>query len=151
VPNLLLQKLPAPDFTATTKVKLATEWQTSGKKAGLLLMGKSYAYVAIAYHDGKYWVQQISCTNAHEGTLEKVIEEKPLNSNEVQLRMKITAPNAAYKFSYSENGINFISIGQEATAEKDLWISAKIGIFAISQPNVRMGGYADFDWFRITK
>jgi beta-xylosidase len=151
VPNLLLQKLPAPDFMATTKVKLATEWQTSGKKAGFLLMGKSYAYVGIAYHDGKYWVQQISCTNAHEGTLEKVIEEKPLNSNEVQLRMKITAPNAACKFSYSENGIDFISIGQEAIAEKDLWISAKIGIFAISQPNVRMGGYADFDWFRITK
>lgn len=32
VPNLLLQKLPAPNFTATTKVKLTTEWQTPGKK-----------------------------------------------------------------------------------------------------------------------
>lgn len=151
VPNLLLQKLPAPNFTATTKVKLTTEWQTSGKKAGLLLMGKSYAYVAISYHDEKYWVQQISCTNANEGTPEKVIEEKPLISNEVQLRMKITAPDASCQFSYSENGINFTEIGEEAKAEKDLWISAKIGLFAISQPKVRMGGYADFDWFRITK
>jgi beta-xylosidase len=151
VPNLLLQKLPAPNFTATTKVKLTTEWQTPEKKAGLLLMGKSYAYAAIAFHDEKYWVQQISCINANEGTAEKIIEEKVLSSNEVQLRMKITAPNAACQFSYSENGIDFIKIGEVAKAEKDLWISAKIGIFAISQPKVRMGGYADFDWFRITK
>lgn len=151
VPNLLLQKLPAPNFTATTKVKLTTEWQTPGKKAGLLLMGKSYTYLAIAFHDEKYWVQQISCTNANEGTAEKLIEEKVLSSNVVELRMKITAPNAACQFSYSENGIDFTKIGEEAKAEKDLWISAKIGIFAISQPKVRMGGYADFDWFRITK
>ncbi|MEO8238096.1 MAG: glycoside hydrolase 43 family protein [Flavobacterium sp.] len=151
VPNLLLQKLPAPNFTATAKVKLTTEWQTPGKKAGLLLMGKSYAYVAIAFHDEKYWVQQISCINANEGTAEKVIEEKVLSSNEVQLRMKITAPNAACQFSYSENGIDFTKIGEVAKAEKDLWISAKIGVFALSQPKVRMGGYADFDWFRITK
>ena len=151
VPNLLLQKLPAPNFTATTKVKLTTEWQTSGKKAGLLLMGKTYAYVAIAFHDNQYWVQQISCTNANEGTAEKIIAEKALASNEVQLRMKIMAPNASCRFSYSENGTDFFEIGEETKAEKDLWISAKIGIFAISQPNVRMGGYADFDWFRIEK
>jgi len=151
VPNLLLQKLSAPNFTATTKVKLTTEWQTSGKKAGLLLMGKTYAYVAIAFHDNQYWVQQVSCINANEGTKEKVIAEKPLMFNEVQLRMKIMAPNASCQFSYSENGIDFFEIGEEAKAEKDLWISAKIGIFAISESNVRMGGYADFDWFRITK
>ncbi|WP_317040858.1 beta-xylosidase family glycoside hydrolase [Flavobacterium commune] len=151
VPNLLLQKLPAPNFTATTKVKLTTEWQTSDKKAGLLLMGKTYTYLAIAFHDSQYWVQQISCANANEGTAEKIIAEKALVSNEVQLSMKIMAPNASCRFSYSENGTDFFEIGEEAKAEKDLWISAKIGIFAISEPNVRMGGYADFDWFRITK
>jgi len=149
VPNLLLQKLPAPNFTATTKVKLTTEWQTTGKKAGLILMGQSYTYVAIAFHDDKYWVQQIICSNAINGASEEIIEEKPLSSNEVQLRMKITAPNAMCTFSYNENGNDFTAIGKEAKAEKDLWISAKIGIFAISQPKVRMGGYADFDWFRV--
>jgi hypothetical protein len=65
--------------------------------------------------------------------------------------MKITTPDANCQFSYSENGIDFVRIGKPSKAEKDLWISAKIGIFAISQPNVRMGGYADFEWFRIEK
>lgn len=151
VPNLLLQKLPAPNFTATTKVKLTTEWNTAGKKAGLLLMGQSYSYVAIAFHDDKYWVQQVIAENAVNGEQEKVIAEKSLLSNEVQLRMKITAPEAHCQFSYSENGIDFIEIGKPAKAQKDLWIAAKIGIFATSLNNVRMGGYADFDWFRITK
>ncbi|WP_163407186.1 glycoside hydrolase family 43 protein [Flavobacterium ajazii] len=151
VPNLLLQKLPAPNFTATTKVKLTTEWNTAGKKAGLLLMGQSYSYVAIAFHDDRYWVQQVIAENAVNGEQEKIIEEKPLLSNEVQLRMKVTAPDAHCQFSYSENGIDFIEIGKPAKAQKDLWIAAKIGIFATSLNNVRMGGYADFDWFRITK
>ena len=149
VPNLLLQKLPAPNFTATTKVKLTTEWEANGKKAGLILMGQSYTYLAIAFHDNKYWVQQIICENSNLGATEKLITEIPLKSNEVQLRMKITAPEATAQFSFSEDGVNFTNIGQPAKATKDLWISAKIGIFAISQPNVRMGGYADFDWFRI--
>lgn len=149
VPNLLLQKLPAPNFTATTKVKLTTEWETNGKKAGLLLMGQSYTYVAIAFHDNKYWVQQVVCANAINGVAETIIEEKLLKTNEVQLRMKITAPDAACEFSYSENGNDFKPIGIAAKATKDLWISAKIGIFAISDPKVRMGGYADFDWFKV--
>lgn len=151
VPNLLLQKLPAPNFTATTKVKLTTEWNTSGKKAGLLLMGQSYAYVAIIFHDDQYWVQQVIAENAISGEAEKVVAEKPLVSNEIQLRMTVTAPDANCQFSYSDNGTDFIEIGRPVKAQKDLWIAAKIGIFATSENNVRMGGYADFDWFRIKK
>jgi beta-xylosidase len=151
VPNLLLQKSPAPNFTATTKVKLTTEWNTSGKKAGLLLMGQSYAYVAIAFHDDQYWVQQVIAENAISGEAEKVVAEKPLVSNEIQLRMTITVPDANCQFSYSDNGTDFIEIGRPVKAQKDLWIAAKIGIFATSENNVRMGGYADFDWFRIKK
>lgn len=151
VPNLLLQKLPAPNFTASTKVSLTTEWDTPGKTAGLLMMGRSYAYVGIAYHDRKYWVQQIECINATDGNSEQIIEEVSLQSNNVFLKMQVVAPNGTCSFSYSENNKKFKTIGQAFNAEKDLWISAKIGVFAVSEHNVRMGGYADFDWFRIEK
>lgn len=151
VPNILLQKLPAPNFTTTTKVKLTTEWDTPGKTAGLIMMGQSYAYTGINYHDGKYWVQQITCNDAINGKPERVIAEKVLASNEVYLQMKVSAPNALCTFSYSENGIEFTPLGESFIAQKDLWISAKIGVFSVSEGNVRMGGYADFDWFRITK
>ncbi|MFI1743260.1 glycoside hydrolase family 43 protein [Thalassobellus sediminis] len=151
VPSLLLQKLPAPNFKATTKVTLNTEWNTPGKRAGLLMMGQSYAYVGIAYHDEKYWVQQVVCRDAINGIEEKVVSEKELKSNTVYLRMEVSAPDATCLFYYSEKGEKFNKIGTSFIAEKDLWISAKVGFFAISEKNVRMGGYADFDWYRVDK
>lgn len=151
VPNLLLQKLPAPNFKTTTKVTLTTEWNTPGKTAGLIMMGQSYAYIGIAYHDEKYWVQQVICNKAIEGLKEQVIAEKELKSNTVFLNMEVAAPNANCVFSYSEDGKTFKDIGTGFIAEKDLWISAKMGVFCVSEKDVRMGGYADFDWFKVDK
>ncbi|HEX9601735.1 MAG TPA: glycoside hydrolase, partial [Mariniflexile sp.] len=151
VPNLLLQKLPAPNFKTITKVTLTTEWDTPGKTVGLIMMGQSYAYIGIAYHDEKYWVQQIICNKAIEGRKEQVIDEKELKSNTVFLSMKVSAPNANCVFSYSEDGKTFKELGTGFIAEKDLWISAKMGVFCVSEKDVRMGGYADFDWFKVDK
>jgi beta-xylosidase len=151
MPNLLLQKLPAPDFTVTTKVALTTEWETTGKTAGLIMMGQSYGYVGIAFKDGKYWVQQVTCTDAIKGNPETITQQKQLPNNEVYLRMSVKAPDGTCTFSYSTDGKKYMPIGNSFKAQKDLWISAKMGIFCVSEQNVRMGGYADFDWFRVTK
>lgn len=150
-PNLLLQKLPAENFTTTTRVKLNIEWETNGKTAGLLMMGQSYAYSGISFEDGHFWVKQVICTDAINGKQEKVIEKKKLQKNEVFLRMQVKAPDASCYFSYSEDGIHFQPIGESFKAQKDLWISAKMGIFSVSESNVRMGSYADFDWFKVSK
>lgn len=148
-PNLLLQKLPAPNFSVSTKVKLGTEWDTMGKTAGLIMMGQSYAYVGITYKEGNYFVQQVTCTDAIDGNQEKIVEEFKLSSNEVYLKMDVNSPGATCHYSYSEDGENYKPIGEEFEAQKDLWISAKMGLFSISEPDVRMGSYADFDWFRV--
>jgi hypothetical protein len=47
--------------------------------------------------------------------------------------------------------VNFTTIGKEFVAKPDKWIGAKVGLFCVSKPDVRMGGYADFDWFRVDK
>lgn len=150
-PYLLLQKLPAENFTTTTKVKLNIEWETSGKTAGLLMMGKSYAYVGISFEEGSFWVKQVVCNDAISGAKEKVVEKKKLEKNEVFLRMEVKSPDAICHYSYSEDGIHFLPIGESFKAQKDLWISAKMGIFSVSESNVRMGSYADFDWFKVSK
>lgn len=150
VPNLLLQKLPAPDFTVTTKLKLTTEWDTPGKTAGLLMMGQSYAYVGSSYHNNKYWVQQVTCEEAIDGNTEKINEERLLPGNEVYLRMQVVSPDALCRFFYSINNEDYQPLGEEFKATKDLWISAKMGIFSTSQASVRIGGYADFDWFKVS-
>ncbi len=89
--------------------------------------------------------------DAVDGNKEDIKEEKALKSNEVYLRMTVDSPDATCHFSFSEDGKNFKPIGESFKAERDLWISAKMGIFAVSEDDVRMGGYADFDWFRISK
>jgi beta-xylosidase len=151
VPNLLLQKLPAPNFTATTKVDYKVEanaWQN--KKAGLLMMGNDYAYLSISKDDKGYLVSQVVCKNALNGTAEEVIETKRISSSLAYLRINVTAPDAKCSFSYSEDGNTFQSIGKDFFAKPDKWIGAKVGLFCVSGSD-RNGGYADFDWFRIEK
>ncbi|MFV8325306.1 glycoside hydrolase 43 family protein [Flavobacterium sp. ZS1P14] len=150
-PHLLLQKLPAENFITTTKVKLNIEWETTGKNAGLLMMGQSYAYAGISFEEGSFWVKQVVCNDAINGSKEKVVEKKKLLKNEVFLRMEVKSPAATCYFSYSEDGNKFEPIGESFKAQKDLWISAKMGIFSMSEATARMGSYADFDWFKVSK
>ncbi|WP_114778480.1 glycoside hydrolase family 43 protein [Botryobacter ruber] len=152
VPNLLLQKFPAPDFTATTKVELNIEWDVwQTKKAGLLVMGNDYSYLSITKSEQGYQVSQVACLEALNNGKEVVIASQPLKGKEVYLRVQVKSPEATYNFSYSEDGITYKSIGKAMKAQPDKWIGAKVGIFCTSSPDVRTGGYADFDWFRITK
>lgn len=76
---------------------------------------------------------------------------KAIAGAEIYLSVQLSAPDAVCKFSYSEDGVNFIPIGIAFKAQPDKWIGAKVGLFCISKPDVRTGGYADFDWFRIDK
>ncbi|MCD0487634.1 glycoside hydrolase 43 family protein [Pedobacter sp. MC2016-14] len=150
VPNLLLQKFPAPDFTATTKVTFTTEWDVwQTKKAGLLIMGNDYAYLSVTKNEKGYQVNQVVCKNALEGQTETVVETRSLETATVYMRVQVKAPLAECQFSYSEDGVNFKPIGVIFKAVQDKWIGAKIGIFSTSSPEVRTGGYADFDWFRL--
>lgn len=152
VSNLLLQKFPADEFRATTKVKFNVEWDVwQSKKAGLLVMGNDYAYLSISKDEQGYKVSQVICKNALTGGSEVIIDEKRISSATAYLRTHVAAPNADCTFSYSEDGTHFTPIGIVFKAQQDKWIGAKIGLFATSTPEVRIGSYADFDWFRIEK
>ena len=152
VPNLLLQKFPAPDFTATTKVEWNIEWDVwQKKKAGLIIMGNDYAYLSISKNENGYFVSQVVCKDALSGNEEAIVEQKPLKDSTVYLRVTISSPGAQCTFSYSEDGINYKAIGKSFTAKPDKWIGAKVGLFCTGVPGIRNGGYADVDWFRITK
>ena len=152
VPNLLMQKFPAPDFTVTTKMDYKLEWDiTQGKKAGLLVMGNDYSYLSISKNEKGYYVSQSVCMNALNDEKEKVIAEAPVNSSVVYLRVKVSAPGATCNFSYSEDGVHFIPVGKSFGAQPDKWIGAKVGLFCTSIGGLRNGGYVDVDWFRISK
>jgi beta-xylosidase len=151
-PNLLLQKFPAPDFTVTTKLNYTVEWDAwQGKKAGLIIMGNDYAYIAIGKNDKGFYIKQVVCKNAAANTAEDITEEHLLGNSTVYLKVAVSSPDASCNFSYSENGKDFKAIGKAFIARQDKWTGAKIGIFCTSDYGTRVSGYADFDWFRINK
>lgn len=153
VPNLLLQKFPAKNFTATTKIKLIPEEAETGKKAGLIIMGMDYAVLQIT-HDAKgYYIQQTHAKNAIKGAEEVVNESQKLKTNEAYFRVEVSGKGieAIYQFSYSEDGKKFKEIGKPFTALPGKWIGAKVGLFSVSTQEAKRGGYADVDWFEINK
>jgi beta-xylosidase len=152
VPNILTQRLPAENFTATTKVCLNIEWDVwQGKQAGLIMLGNDYSYLAIRKDAEGFYVEQLQNEGANLGRTEKSIAKRRLASGDVCLRVRVDGPDALCRFSFSENGETFEEIGKAFHASRVLWSSAKIGIFCTSEPGCRIGGYADFDWFRVGK
>ena len=147
----MLQKFPAPEFTATTKISLFPEEATEGKRAGLIIFGMDYATLTLTHDEQGFLIRQTEAIDAEGGQQEKISAEKPISSNEVVFRVQVSAPDAKCQFSYSEDGRNFTNIGKPFTAVPGKWVGAKIGLFSVSSQKAKRGGYADFDWFRITK
>ena len=149
VPNLLLQKLPAPDFTATTKVRVT--FASAEKQAGLIIMGSDYSYLRLQKAGDEIFVQQVMCKNAEKGNLESESPKIKVNTEWIYLRVTVSAPKAECRFSYSKDGMIFTPVGEAFFAKQDKWVGAKVGVFCIAAYEAKAGGYADFDWFKIEK
>lgn len=146
VPNLLLQKFPGPQFTATTRMSINAE--PEGEKAGLVVLGIDYAFVAAVKKNDGYHIVKAVCKNADTRAEEKEETDLPLLTNTVYMRVVVDAKSKCM-FSYSENGKVFKLLGQEFQAREGRWIGAKIGIFSLCPAGSKSGGFSDFDWFRI--
>lgn len=148
VPNLLLQKFPAEEFIATTKLTFSAIGD--GEKAGLIIMGHDYSYISIHKKEDTYTVSQIVCRNAEKKTPENIVSEILVKDNTLYLRVSVEK-QAVCKFSYSTDRKKFIPLGESFQAKAGKWIGAKVGIFAVNPNEKGNLGYGDFDWFRITK
>ena len=150
VPNVLLQKFPAEEFMITTKLTFTPNTKLENEKAGLVVMGFSYAGLAVkSKSDGIYLVHTV-CKDAVKGKAEKETIVVKLASPTIYLRVKVTK-GAKCSFSYSLDGKTFTTSGDEFTAEVGRWIGAKVGLFCTRETQTNDSGYADFDWFRVEK
>lgn len=149
-PNLLLQKFPAEEFTTTTKFTFHPNEDLQNEKAGLIIMGMSYAYLAVESTENGTVIKYVIAEDAENGApeKEKVLEE--LGGNTVHFRVRVDK-GAKCTFSYSEDGNNFTEVEETFTAVPGKWIGAKVGLFAVKDQKTNDSGYADFDWFRFSK
>lgn len=164
VANLLLQKTPAPNFTATLKLTFKPTTRYLGERTGLVVMGMDYAALVIENTNKGLMLSQVTCLNADKGNPEKANDSIRLTDNTVYLRVtfhsdgqKIPQSEGGHDllvkchFSYSLNGRKYHPLGHEFQAREGKWIGAKVGMFC-TRPAIKTndGGWADMDWFRIT-
>jgi len=146
VNNLLLQKFPAEEFTATTKMTFNARFDE--EQTGLVIMGLDYSYIKVIRKSGELYVSQIICKNADKKGLEKESEAVKLNNKTFYLQVKVTAGGIC-NFLYSEDGQNFNSIGVPFKAREGKWIGAKIGFLALRNGITNNAGNVEIDWFSI--
>ena len=153
VPNLLLQKFPAPSFSATTK--LSFHPRLDGEKTGLIVQGAGYAYLCITRKNDGNYISLIVCNNADKGSKEEELWMEKIDSPDIVLRAEVTEGGICH-FSWAKTGeTSFRPVmvkNQLAsfTARPGRWVGAKIGLFCTRNSKTNDSGYADFDYFRLT-
>lgn len=163
VPNLLLQKTPAPNFSATTKITFSPIEKYKGEKTGLVVMGLDYAALTVENTESGLKLSQVECKKADKGNTEKENASVSLKKNIFYLRADISTDGSKIsksegghdlvvkcQFYYSTDNKKFEKLGNEFQVKEGKWIGAKVGVFC-TRPNIKTndGGWADVDWFRI--
>jgi beta-xylosidase len=147
VGNLLLQKFPAEEFTATTKMTFNARFDE--EQTGLLIMGLDYSYLKVKRSNGSLYVSQVVCKNADKKGVETENGKYKLENNSFYLRVKVSSGGTC-DFYYSDDGEKFKSIGSSFTAREGKWIGAKIGFLALRNGVTNDAGNVLIDWFRVT-
>ncbi len=159
-PNLLLQKTPADNFTATTKVKFISK--ADNQYGGIICMGLDYSALVVRRTGNEFLLQQITCHNADKGGQEDVqtlATLKPTSQDEndyqfaihEQLYMRMTVAAGKVRFSWSRDGRKYTPAGQEFTMREGKWIGAKVGYVAQEPEGKTNRGWIDADWWHVTK
>jgi beta-xylosidase len=143
VPNLLLQKFPAPAFTVTTAV--AFQPVLDGEKAGLTVMGTEWAALGLARKGGE--IRLVLERGRYKRPEDATSAEAsvPMPSGACSLRVHVDE-NAVCVFSWSADGKSWEPIGSPFRAQKGMWIGAKVGLFCVNPNLAQSGGFADFDF-----
>ena len=160
VPNLLMQKFPAEEFTATAKLKVSAK--DDGQLSGLIIMGWDYSWIGVEKQGEKFLLKQAVCKDAEQDNLEQVstlavlepsrkFEAGLFPNYEREIYIRVHVDKGAYcRFSYSLDGKKFTEAGTLFKARQGKWIGAKVGMFSVT-PHGKERGWVDVDWFRVEK
>ena len=170
VPNMLLQKTPADEFTVTAKVRFTSK--ADGQMGGIIMMGHNYQALVVRREGKDFKLMILTCQDADRGkvqqeeliatlkpTAEDKIDYKPGIHEDIYLRLKVrnAETGAAHggspkvSFAWSQNGKKYQDCGGEYQMKQGKWIGAKFGFVAVDTNPKTDRGWLDADWIRVTK
>jgi beta-xylosidase len=138
LPHVLLQKLPAPTFTAETLVELNATHPT---EAGLAVVGRNH-WAALVVQSGAGAPRLVFRSSEGPGIHVK------LGAPAARLRMEMSEGGEC-AFAYAVGAGRFRRVDVTFRAQEGHWIGAKMGVYC-SDLSTSERGYADFDYFRVT-
>ena len=160
VPNLLLQKTPADEFTVTTKLRFTSK--ADGQFGGLIMMGLDYSALVVRRMGQSFQLVQMTCKAADKGKqqTENVIatlkptatdktDYKPGIHEDIYLRLRVA--DSKLHFAYSSDGKKFTDCGSEFQMKEGKWIGAKFGYISAETDANADRGWVEADWIRVEK
>lgn len=144
-PQMLMQKFPAPSFSA--KVKLELHPDQLGDGAGLVVFGYKYGFAEVSQKEDGTWILRYIEGNGKQGE-EQETASAVLASGSVYLKADIVF-DAVCTFSWSSDGEHYEPIGSPFVASKGHWVGAKVGLLACNRNGKTGNGYVDVSDFQI--
>ena len=159
-PNLLLQKLAAPRFTATVKMCFASK--SEEQRGGIVMMGMDYEALMVERSGDEFNLIKVDCKDADQGGKEQVTKLTTLKPTArdtipyspaiyLDIWMRMTVKDGECRFFYSLDGKHFKTVDGSFQMRQGKWIGAKIGFAATCLNRKGNRGWIDVDWFRTTK
>ena len=170
VPNMLLQKTPADEFTVTAKLRFTSK--ADGQMGGIIMMGHKYQALVVRREGKEFKLLILTCQDADRGkaqqeelvatlkpTAEDKIDYKPGIHEDIYLRLQVSNAEAGVahggkplvSFAWSQNGKKFTPCGSQYEMKQGKWIGAKFGFVAVDTNPKTDRGWIDADWIRVTK
>ncbi|MDF7814914.1 glycoside hydrolase 43 family protein [Hymenobacter sp. YC55] len=144
--NTLTQRTIGPTCVGTTALDISH--LKDGDFAGLALLQKRYGLVGVDYRNGAKSIVMISAESEKPVELQRL----PLTQNTVYFKAEcdFTERKDVATFFYSLDGKTWKAIGAPLKMAYTLphFMGYRFGLFNYATKNP--GGYADFDYFRIT-
>ena len=160
VPNMLLQKTPADEFTVTTKLRFTSK--ADGQLGGLIMMGLDYQALVVKRVGQEFQLLKLTCHQADKGTpqeeelittlkptAEDKTDYKPGIHEDIYLMMKVK--DSQVKFLWSLDGRTYKSCSDAFKMREGKWIGAKFGYVSVDTNAKSDRGWLDADWIRISK
>jgi beta-xylosidase len=147
-PNILGQKFPAEEFTATVKFSFNPKFEN--EQFGLIVFGTDYEYISIKKKSDGLYAYTFAGEKADKGNKEAEMFSIPAKGNNFYLQVKVEKGGLCH-FAFSEDGERFTTVIKSFIAKPGKWVGAKIGMFCLRDNITNDAGFADVDWFRIEK
>ncbi|HMD00185.1 MAG TPA: hypothetical protein VKH37_08520, partial [Ferruginibacter sp.] len=147
IPNVLMQKFPAEEFTVTVKCNCKLHW--GEEKFNFIVMGSDYASFSIASKDfGTPYLFFEYCLGADKGNTGTVANATRLTHTELYLRIRVNN-GAICSFSYGYDDREYKELYASFTAKPGKWIGSKFGFCCTRVGKTNDAGFVDIDWVRI--